>query len=429
MRINLFAGSLLKRHADFRRLWTGDAISQLGTQVTALAIPLLAIQYLHASAFEVSLLTALETLGFTIVGLPAGVWCDRMRRKPILFVGDAARAVAIGSIPLAAAFHLLTLAQLYLTVLVVGVCTVFFDVAYQSYLPSLVGRKNLVEGNAKLEANLTVAQVAGPAVGGNLVQWLTAPIALLADAASFAWSAAWLCAIRAKEPAVERVDRGNLRTELRGGLRFVFGHPILRSIALQGATASTFRSAQNAILIVFLVQTVKLSAGPIGVLYSLSGIGAVAGAFTATRLARWVGQARSLLVFTSVGALAGLLIPLTAKGFGLALFVVGSFVSSYCVVVYNIIQVSFRQQLCPDHLLGRMNATMRFLLWGVMPVGSVLGGALASVAGLRPTIWFTSLAVLLAPLWLYASPLRSARDLTPVDQADESTTQTATPNG
>ncbi|MFF3665877.1 MFS transporter [Microtetraspora malaysiensis] len=408
---------LLGSHPDFRRLWVGESLSQIGSQVTMVAVPLLAVGYLNASTFEVAVLTGLETLGFVLIGLPAGVWCDRLRRRPLLISTDLMRTAAIGSIPLAAAFGLLTLVHVYIAVFVIGVCTVFFDVAYQSYLPSLVGRDHLVEGNAKLEVSRTVAQVTGPAVAGGLVQALTAPIALVVDALSFAWSAAWLMRIRAEEPAPIRHENAGLRRDLAEGVSFVWRHPILRAIALSGATSVLFATAQAAIFVVFLVRTVGLSAGTIGLLFSLSGIGAVAGALMATRMARWIGQARSLLVFTFVAALAGLLVPMTNPGAGLALFVVGSTASSFCIVVFNIIQVSFRQQLCPDHLLGRMNATMRFILWGTMPLASVLGGALATAAGLRGAVWITALAGLLGPLWLLFSPLRKMRDLPSGDEA------------
>jgi MFS family permease len=416
MRLNL-SGGLISRHRDFRRLWIGDSISQLGTQVTAVVIPLLAVVHLNASTFEVAILTALETLGFVLVGLPAGVWCDRLRRKPILICADLVRVVATGSVPVAAALGELTFAHTCLAVFVTGVCTVFFDVAHQSYLPFLVGRGHLVEGNARLEANATVAHVTGPAVAGGLVQWLTAPVAVVLDAASFAWSALWIARIRAREPRPVRAARSHLGREVAQGVLFVWRNRLLRTIALTGATISLWSSAQGAVLVVFLVRDVGLSAGMIGLLYSLSGVGAVAGALLATRLAAMVGQARSLLVFVVAGTLSGLLVPMTGPGIGLALFVAGSFVSAFCIVVFNVIQVSFRQQLCPDHLLGRMNATMRFVLWSMLPLGSLLGGALAVAVGLRGAIWITALAALLAPVWLVFSPLRILRDL-PADRVD-----------
>src|SRR5215212_6430306 len=182
----------LWHHRDFLRLWTGDSISQIGTMVSLIAMPLLAIKVLDATPFEVGLLSTFETLAFLLVGLPAGAWVDRLRRRNVLIVGDVGRAVLLGSLPVAWYFDVLTLVQLYAVALAAGVLTVFFDVAYQSYLPTLVGRDHLVEGNAKLEASRAVSAIAGPSIGGGLVQALTAPYALLVDAASYLWSAVWI---------------------------------------------------------------------------------------------------------------------------------------------------------------------------------------------------------------------------------------------
>src|ERR671930_1113114 len=178
----------LWRHRDFMKLWTAESISQLGSQVSLLALPLIAISVLHVSTFEVGLLSTMEFLPFVLVGLPAGVWVDRLRRRPVLIAGDLGRALALGSIPLAYALHALTIGQLYAVGFVTGVLTVFFDVAYQSYLPSLVEPDQLVEGNAKLEVSSSGASIAGPGLAGGLIQLVGPAVAVLADAASFAAS-------------------------------------------------------------------------------------------------------------------------------------------------------------------------------------------------------------------------------------------------
>ncbi len=407
---------LLRHHADFRRLWLGEGISLVGTQVSLLALPLVAVTDLHASTFEVAVLTATEMVAFLFLGLPAGAWSDRMRRRPVLIVGDLGRVVILASVPLAALAHVLTIWQLYVVGLAAGVCTVFFDIAYQSYLPALVGRDRLVEGNAKLETNRTVAGAVGPTVGGFLVQGLTAPIAVAVDALSFAWSAAWIAAIRTPEAAPRPAARPRLRTEIGEGLRFVFGHPILRAITLCGATAVVFYGAQGAIVIVFLVREVQLSPGAIGVLFSISSAGTILGALSAAWLTRALGQRRAMVVYVVGAGLAGLLIPLTAGGWRLAFFALGAGLVGYFIVAYNILQVSLRQTVCPDHLLGRMNATMRTTMWSTTPLGAVLGGLLGSSLGLRPTLWIAAVGALLAsPLLLpiMREPLEPAAGGTP----------------
>ena len=402
-------GGLLRHHRDFRRLWIGDGISQLGTRISALALPLLAVVTLHASTMQVAVLTALESVAFLVLGLPAGAWSDRMRRRPVLITGDIGRAVALATVPIAALFGVLTIWQVYLVALIVGVFTVFFDIAYQSYLPALVGREHLVEGNGRLETNRTVASTAGPTVAGYLVQWLTAPVAVAVDAASFLWSASWIAAIRAPEDTPRPPEQARLRQQIGEGLRFVFGHPILRAITLTGTTAVVFYGAQGAIVVVFLVRELQLSAGTVGLLFSASSIGTVLGALFAARLTRLIGQRRALVTYVLAAGVAGLLIPLAANGWRLAFFAVGLALVGFFIVAYNIVQVSLRQTVCPDHLLGRMNATMRTIMWSTMPLGAVLGGLVATSIGLRPTLWITAVGALLAGLWLVFSPVTRTR--------------------
>lgn len=400
----------LARHRDFRLLWSGETISQLGSQVSVLVLPLVAVLYLHASTFEVGVLTALESVAFLLVGLPAGAWCDRLRRRPVMIASDLIRAILLASIPAAAALGALTLGQLFAVALLHGIATVFFDVSYQSYLPSLVEHHELMEGNAKLGASQSVAQVAGPALGGLLVQVLTAPFAVVADAVSFLASAICMRAIRSSEPPPERPAERRLFKEIGEGLGFVLRHPILRMIAGTTGTSNFFSSAFAAVIVVFLVRSVHLSAGVIGVLMSAGSIGGVLGAMTASAIARRIGQARTIWVSTLVTAPFGLLIPLTGRGDRLAFYVTGIFAISFGVVVYNVAQVSFRQALCPPRLLGRMNATMRFLVWGTMPLGALLGGALGTWIGLRPTLWVSQVGEVLAAGWVITSPLRGMRD-------------------
>jgi MFS family permease len=369
---------------------------------------LVAITTLHATTFQVGLLVALQSAAFLVIGLPAGAWCDRMRRRPVLVTADIVRAAVLLTVPAAAVFDRLTLPHLYVVVIVHGVATVFFDVSYQSYLPALVGREHLVEGNGKLEAARTVAHAGGPAAGGFLVQWLTAPFALAADALTYVWSVVWLVRIKAREPKPDPARRAPLRTEIAEGVRFVFRQPVLRAVALSGATAVICFSAAEAVTLVFLVRDIGLSAGTVGLLMTIGSAGAVGGALVTTRLARRLGTARAL-IGCEIGAFAAqLLIPLTGPGWRLAFYAIAHTIAVALIVAYNIVQVSYRQTICPDHLLGRMNATMRFIMWGMTPVGGLLGGVLGTAVGARNTLWIAYLAFAFPVLWLIFSPLGPA---------------------
>jgi len=399
----------LGRQRDFRLLWGGQSVSEVGSQVTTLAFPLVAVEVLGASAFEVGVLTACSTAAFLLMGLPAGAWVDRLRRRRVMMAADLGRMAAVGSIPVAYALGGLTLVQLYVTALAAGILTVFFDVAYQSYLPGLVGPERLVEGNAKLAGSAQVAQVAGPSMAGVLVQTLGGPVAVAVDAASFLVSSLTLATIATPEAAPDPPAHDGLRAQIGEGLGFVLGHRTLRAIAGCTGTSNLFSSMMAAVEVVFLVRVIHVRAGIIGLLFAAGGIGGVAGALTASSVARRIGGVRATLAGMAVTS-GGLVIPLTGRGAGVVLFAVGSFFLGFGAVVYNINQVSFRQRLCPPALLGRMNATMRFLVWGEMPIGALIGGALASGIGLRDTLWVGAVGQVLAIIWLLASPMRSQRD-------------------
>ena len=401
----------LWHHAGFRRLWVGETVSQFGTTVSQLALPLVAILALHASAFQVGVLTALETLAFVVVGLPAGAWVERMRFRSVLIVNDLVRAAALGWIPVARLTGLLTISQLYAVALVTGVSTVFFDVAYQSYLPQLVDRQQLVEGNAKLQASESVSQIAGPSLGGLLVQALTAPYAVLVDALSFLWSAGWIGAIAARPPRPERAADRSLRREIGEGLRFVLGNRMLRSIAMCTGTFNLFSSMSLAVFYLLLARDLRLSPGLIGLVTSTSAVGGLVGALVASRFAARVGQGPAIWISAAVAGPCGFVAPFVQRDWTLGLLAVAQIGVSLGAVVYNITQVSFRQGLTPPGLLGRMNATMRFLVWGTMPFGGLLGGVLGSTVGVRPTLLVAAVGGALAFVPVYLSPLRRMRQL------------------
>ncbi|MEU4245218.1 MFS transporter [Actinoplanes sp. NPDC026619] len=402
--------SLLRDHG-FRNLLLADAVSQLGTQFSVLALPLVAVLVLRATNFEAGLLTACETVAFLLIGLPAGAWVDRMRRRRVLIVSDIARACLLASVPAAWALGVLTLAQLCLVAVATGVCTVFFDVAYQSYLPHLVGPGHLVEGNAKLEGVRATSQIVGPTLAGFVIQLITAPYALLLDALSFAGSALFVSRIAAREQRPERRPDRHLGREILEGLRFVFGNPLLRAIALCISTFNLLSAAGTPMLVVLLARDLGLSPGTIGVFYSIASVGALAGALIARRVATRIGQGPAIWVPIAICAPLQLVIPTAQRGWLLWAAAAAYLVIWACVSVNNITQVSFRQGLTPPPLLGRMNATMRFLVWGTMPIGALLGGVLGQAIGARNTLWIAAAAGVIPLIPLLASPLRNTRDL------------------
>jgi len=402
----------LRGHRDFRLLWGAETASELGSRVSTLAVPIVAVRSLHASTFAVGALAAASTAAFLLVGLPAGAWVDRVRRRRVMVAADLGRMLAVGSIPVAYATDHLSLAQLYVVALVAGVLTVLFDVSYQSFLPSLVGSSELVAANSRLTGSAQVAGVAGPGVAGALVQSVGGAYAIAVDAVSFLASGALIGAIRAREPMPARPVGGppRLTREMSEGVRFVFGHPILRAIAATTATSNLFNGILGAVEIVFLVRVVHAPSGLIGLLFAVASAGGVLAAAVAGRIALRVGSARATFVGLLVGDAGGLVIPLTTRGAGVWLFAAGSFATAFGAVLYNVNQVSFRQRLCPEHLLGRMNATMRFVVWGVLPIGALIGGALGTALGTRATLWVAAGGGALATGWLLASPVRRMRD-------------------
>jgi MFS family permease len=401
----------LWRHGDFLHLWGSQTVSQLGSQVTLLALPLAAVLVVDASAFQVALLSAAVMLPWLVFALPAGVWVDRLPRRPILVLADVGRAVALGSIPVAFAVDALTMAQLYAAALVSGTLTVFFDVAYQSYLPSLVTREQLVDGNAKLELSRASAQVAGPGLGGGLVAALTAPAAIAADAASFLVSALLLFRLRARETLPDRSEGTSLRLELVEGLRYVFGDARWRSLMGYVATVNFFYSVADSIFIVYAVRKLDLSPQLIGLVFTLSNLGGVVGAMLVGRVGTRLGVGRTLV---AAGLLSGpplVLVPLAPHAAPIPFIVAGLLLGSLGVVLYNVTAISLIQALTPERLLGRMNASRRFVVWGTIPLGSVVSGVLASTIGLRATLGVGAVGASFAFLFLYFSPLRTIQDM------------------
>ena len=399
-------GGGLLRHRDVRLLVAGQAISELGSQVGSIALPLVAVLGLRASPLQVGVLTAAGTVSFAVLALPAGVWVDRLPRRPVLVGADLVRGVALLTVPVAATLHRLTLVQLTVVALAGGVARVLFDVAYPSYLPTLVERERLVQGNAYLESSRSATQLTGPGLGGWLVQLAGAPAAVLADAVSFLASAGCLLGIRATEPRPASPGRRRLGRELVEGLGFVLGQPALRAITACTALTNLLWAAAGTVQLLFLVHQVRLAPGAIGLLISAGAAGGLVAALAATRVARGVDTARLIWLPVTVTAPFALCTPLTAPGWRVALFPIGVAVTSFGQVLYNIAQISYRQALCPPGLLGRMNASIRFLVFGALPLGGLLGGLAGERLGVHPTLWLCGIGLALTPVPLLLSPLR-----------------------
>jgi MFS family permease len=403
----------LWRHADFLKLWTAETISQVGSQVTLLALPLVAIIVLDANAFAVASLATLEVLPFLLFSLPAGVWVDRIARKPILILADLGRAAALVSVPVAYALDALTIYHLYGVAFSTGTLTVFFDIAYQSYLPSLVAREQLVEGNSKLEVSRSGAQIAGPGIAGALIHAVTAPITILVDAASFLASACLLLRMHSPEvvPERQRRRRHAMRGELVEGLRFVLRHRYLRPIMTCTAIANLFGNLVFAIYVVYAVRELELAPAVIGVVFALGNVGFLVGAVMAERLARRFGVGRTMIASTLVFGPSLLLIPLGPQTSPVPFLIVAGVLGGLGLVVYNITQISLRQAVTPARMRGRMNAVIRFVVWGAIPVGSFLGGVLASAIGLQAAIAIGAIGTLFSFVPILLSPVRGLVEL------------------
>jgi MFS family permease len=409
----------LLRHRDFRHLWAAETVSQLGSQVTLLALPVVAVTLLDATPLQMGVLSALETAAFLLIGLPAGAWVDRWRRKRVLVTADLVRAVLLATLPVAYLLDALSLGQLFVVAAVTGTATVFFDVAYQSYLPSLIDRDLLVDGNGKLEASRAVAQVAGPGLTGVLLRVLGAPLLLLIDAVSFLLSALFLGSIGRPDAVPDRAARRPLRTEIAEGLGFVVRHPLLRRIVACTGSSNLFGAMSSALLVLYVLRTLGLSESTLGFVFSVGAGGGLVGAATAARFARRVGEGRAIPLSAVAFAVAAAFLPLAAVGAPVLLLTTGWFLLSWAVVVYNVVQVSFRQRLCPAGLLGRMNASVRFIVYGTMPVGGLLGGVLGEWLGVLPALWIATAGGAVACLPVVLSPLVRMRDLP--DQLDAAT--------
>lgn len=405
----------LRRYPDFTRLWVGQSLSQLGSRVTLVALPLLAISTLHASTLQVGLLTGAETVPFLILGLPAGVWVDRWRRRPVLIYTDVARGVLLATIPIAYALDALSMAQLFVVAIGVGACTVLFDVAYQSYVTTLVEPHDLLGANSRLEASFSLAALVGPGLGGVLVQALKAANALLVDAVSYAASAVAILNIRRPEadPAEEADPAAARRmaAAVKEGISYVVRHQLLVRIACCAALFNMFSGVAMAVYLVYAVRELDISASTIGLLFSAGGLGALVGTVLTERAGRRFGVGAILSVGAAVQGAAFLLVPAAPQSSPIPLFLAAMLLETLFSPLWNVTQISLRLIVTPSQMHGRMTATMRFITWGALPLGSLAGGVLGDAIGLRETLWVGAIGSAVSALPVVFGPLRRLREM------------------
>ncbi len=436
----------LWKHSNFLKLWASETISSFGSQFSGLAIPLTAIYYLSdrcivragpdACSYEFGILYAMGTLPFLLIGLFVGVWVDRHRRRPILVMSNLGRSALLASIPisfLAGALRLVGFPLLYGVSFLIGILTVFFDVSYQAYLPSLVQREQLVDANNRLEASRSTAQVTGPSIAGAVIQIITAPLAILLDALSFLGSAFSLSRINHEEAVASESERQPVRSEMREGLAVVLGDRRLWSIAGSTGTSNFFSSAMFALFILYAKSILGFTPLAIGLVFSVGSLGALAGVASAAPMAKRLGVGRAIVLsiaFSGPGLIAvylaaaasssSLALGTLAVSGSILVLVVAYLILSWSTVVYNVNQVSLRQAIVPLRLQGRLNATMRFLVWGTIPLGGLLGGVLGATIGIHNTIGVAALGGSLAFLWVLLSPVRGLKEIPkPTDETGE----------
>ncbi|MFT3889138.1 MAG: MFS transporter [Arachnia sp.] len=399
----------LWRDPNFLTFWGGQALSQVGAQFAELAIPVLAVLLLHAGDAEVGYLNAAGTAAFLLVGLPAGAWIDRLRKRRVMIVADGVRAAALAAVPLLHLTGQLQFWHLYVVALVIGVATVFFDVSYQSLVPSLVDGERIAEANGKLESTQQVAGLAGPALAGGVIGLVSAPMAILATAVTYLCSLVALVLVRDREVLPPRAEHAPLRTEIAEGLHWVFGNPLLRRIVGTTAIGNGFSTIVFTLEPIFLLRVIGFTPEQMGLILTLAAFGGLAGALSTPWLTARIGEARLVPVSAILLSVALVPLPLAVllpRPGAFALLAVQGAAMSFAVVAYNITQVTFRQRITPKRLLGRMNASIRFCVWGIMPLSALAAGWLGSGLGTVPAIWvgvagaaLSALPVALGPFW------------------------------
>ncbi|GAB3227431.1 MFS transporter [Glycomyces halotolerans] len=398
----------LWRDADFLKYWLSQAVSRVGVQVAGLALPLAAILMFDASAAQLGVLNAALFAPYLIMSLPAGVWIDRSKKRPMLIAADAGRVLALVVTAGFGLAGLLEVHHLYLIAFAMGVCAVLFDVAGTAYLPSLIGRDRLLDGNGKLQATIVFSKSGGPSIGGVLVELITAPLTLVAGAATSLVSVASLLAIRKPEPEPERPEgKRNILAEIGESLRFIAHDRYLRFLTIRSGVNNLFFIARNTLLPLFVLQTLGFGGTVLGLVLGVGAVGAFLGTLIAKPLAERIGPGRTIVAGFGIASAVQVLLPLAAGPPALALSIVATmfFISGCFMTIGNTNVATLQQVLIPRRLLGRTVAGMRTVTWGSMPVGALFGGLLGSVFSIRTALVVTAVGFCLSALWIAVSPL------------------------
>lgn len=404
----------LLRDRDYRLYWTGETVSGAGSGMAVVAMPLTAVLVLHAGAFAVGMLQATAWLPSLLIGLPAGAWVDRMRRRPVLVAADLVSLALFASVPVAASAGVLTIWQLVAVAFGGGMAQVFFTAAVSPFLRSVVKEEDRGEARAKMEAGTWAGQLAAPGLAGLAAQLLGAVTGLLANAVSFAISAYCLVRVRAVEPETPPApagSRNSLWRDIAEGLTFLLREPYLRTMALYAGTANCAECVMDAVVVVFLVKTVGVGSGAAGGLMAVAGVGGLIGSLLATRVGRRLGTARGLILAAVLSSPFVLLLPLTSRGFGMTLYAAGMLVYLIGVSVTNVLAQTFSMNYVPDHLLGRFSGTLGLIIRGTQPLGAVIGAVIGGAAGPRAAMWAGTAAITLSAGILFTGPIRKQRDL------------------
>ncbi|WP_344875035.1 MFS transporter [Allokutzneria multivorans] len=404
-------GVSLKGHRDFRHLWAADAVSQTGTQFADFVIPVLAVVSLGATPFQVGLLDASHTIAFLLISLPAGAYLDRMRKRPVMQVANLMRALALLLIPIAHFAGFLSFGVLFASAAVVGLASVLFDTSYAGYLLPLVGSERLTAASSRLQATNSVAQIGGPAIAAQLVRIVATPVILLFTALSFMASTLLLSRITMVETVEPPKSKPKLWPDIVAGLRLIRNQPVIRSITASTFVLNAVMGAESAVLAIYVLRDLSLGTTALGVFLSAGAVGGLLGAAFANRISEKVGSARVVTASAVLFAPAFLLLALSGNLGGLATLLVGAalFLRSFAVVLFNICSGALRQRTTPKDMLSRVAASNRFITWGIIPVGSLVGGALGEVLGAHGVLWAAAVVSVLIPLPILLSPLRKLR--------------------
>ena len=397
-------------------LWAGQTAAEIGFQVGALATSAIAISLLHASETQIGLLSALQTLAFLLVGLPAGAWVDRWRKRRVMIAANLTRITALTSIPLAYILSSLTLVHLMVVATILGLSTVFFDVAYQSYVPMIASKRYIGAANGRLEASYQVGLAGGPGLGGWLLGIVAAPLVYLLTAATYVASTWAIWRIRTPEPRPAHSD-ASLRTQILEGLSFVRGQRLLFPLFSCIAAAAFANAGIRVLLPLLVLRTLSMSATQLGLLLSAGAIGGILGALTRPAWITRLGIGRTLVITNIIGILVIVAQPASIHAPGMAAWIiaVSGVASSYFLTVYNVTQMSLRQEICPPDMLGRMNAIFRFAVWGVMPLGSFVAGIIASWVGVEATMYIFTAASIAAGIAMGFTPAARIRGTSAAD--------------